>query len=436
MDLAALPPSFFWGGATSAYQIEGATQEDGRGVSIWDTFANQPGKTNNGESGAVACDHYHRWQSDLDMIQSLGLEAYRFSVAWPRIQPFGHGAVNEKGLDFYERLVDGLLERGIAPHMTLYHWDLPQALQDRGGWLNRQTAHAFADYAEIVTRRLGDRVQSIATHNEPWCTAFFGHSSGMFAPGIAEPELLPNVAHHLMLSHGLAMDRMRALNTKAKLGIVLNQSPVSRATDSQADRDLQALSWAGLVQLYMHPLFKKSYPEVKGFTGPTNIQAGDMDIIGQPMDFLGVNYYSRAWVSMDNIPAPNAMGVTDMGWEIYPQGLTELLCQINAEYKIPPVYITESGVACADKLVDGAVDDANRIHYMQTHLQAMNEAVARGVDVRGFFYWSLMDNYEWNSGYDKRFGIVHVDYATQTRTPKASAYWYRDFIGQRKALRG
>jgi beta-glucosidase len=425
MNLSNLPAGFIWGGATSAYQIEGATQEDGRGVSIWDTFANQPGKTSNGESGAIACDHYHRWQSDLDMIQSMGLEAYRFSVAWPRIQPFGRGAVNQKGMDFYERLVDGLLARGIAPHLTLYHWDLPQSLQDLGGWLNRETAYAFADYAEIVARKLGDRVQSIATHNEPWCTAYFGHGIGKFAPGIAEAGLVSNVAHHLLLSHGLAMGRMRALGTSAKLGIVLNQSPISRATDSQADHELQDLAWANLVQLYMHPLFKKAYPEVKGFVAPSNILPGDMDTIGQAMDYLGVNYYSRGWVSADNIPAPAPHGRTDMDWEIYPEGLTELLCKISADYSLPPIYITENGV----------VNDEARIQYMQSHFQAINEAVAQGVDVRGFFYWSLMDNYEWDSGYAKRFGIVHVDYATQQRTLKASAHWYRDFIAQRKALR-
>jgi beta-glucosidase len=435
MNLSALPPSFFWGAATSAYQIEGATQQDGRGVSIWDTFANQPGKTINGESGAVACDHYNRMPQDLDMMKAMGLEAYRFSVAWPRVQPSGRGAVNEKGLDFYERLVDGLIERGITPHMTLFHWDLPQALQDEGGWLNRNTAHAFADYAHIVTKRLGDRVETIATHNEPWCTAHLGFGIGKFAPGMADLKLVPTVAHHLMLSHGLAMDKMRALKTKAQLGIVLNQCPVTCATDSQADRDLGALQWANFVQLYMHPLFKKSYPDVKGFDAPTNVQAGDLDIIGQPIDFLGINYYSRIWSSVDNLPAPNAMGVTDMGWEIYPQGLTELLCQIHEEYKLPPLYITENGIACVDTVENGNVHDTGRINYMQTHFEALSNAVAKGVDVRGFFYWSLMDNYEWDSGYAKRFGIVHVDYETQKRTLKDSAKWYKEFIAQRIALR-
>jgi beta-glucosidase len=429
MNLSDLDKDFFWGAATSAYQIEGAAHEDGRGMSIWDTFALQPGKTIRGESGLVACDHYHRYEQDLDLMKSLNLEAYRFSVAWPRVQPFGRGAVNAKGLDFYDRLVDGLLKRGIAPHMTLFHWDLPQSLQDTGGWLNRDTAYAFADYAEIVTKRLGDRVKTIATHNEPWCTASLGFGTGQFAPGFADPSLVPQVAHHLLLSHGLAMSAMRALNTRAQLGIVLNQCSVYTATDSEADKEAAQLQWANFVQLYMHPLFKKAYPEVKGFVGPNNVREGDLDIIGQKMDFLGVNYYTRIWCSKDGIPEPAPYGKTDMDWVISPEGLTKLLVDLKAGYgKLPPIYITENGMANPDTVQNGEVNDSKRTEYMKMHFEAVAKAVEQGADVRGFFYWSLMDNYEWNSGYDKRFGIVHVDYLTQKRLPKNSAKWYRDFI--------
>jgi beta-glucosidase len=431
MNLSALSKDFFWGAATSAYQIEGAAHTDGRGMSIWDTFALQPGKTIRGESGAVACDHYNRYEQDLDMMKALNLEAYRFSVAWPRVQPFGRGVVNEKGLDFYDRLVDGLLERGIAPHMTLYHWDLPQSLQDLGGWLNRDTAYAFADYAEIVAYRLGDRIQSIATHNEPWCTAFLGFGNGKFAPGLADPSLVPQVTHHLLLSHGLAMSKMRALNTKAQLGIVLNQSSVSAATDSAADREEAQLKWADFVQLYMHPLFKQAYPEVKGFVAPSNVLAGDLEIISQPMDFLGVNYYTRIWCSTEGIPEPAPYGRTDMDWVVCPEGLTKLLVDIKDEYgPLPPIYITENGMASPDAPHNETVADPKRIEFMKMHFDAISQAVENGVDVRGFFYWSLMDNYEWDSGYDKRFGIVHVDYTTQRRLLKDSAKWYREFITQ------
>jgi beta-glucosidase len=431
MDLSALPKDFSWGAATSAYQIEGATATDGRGLSIWDTFALQPGKTIRGESGTIACDHYNLYEQDLDMMKSMGLQAYRFSVAWPRVQPFGRGAINEKGLGFYDKLVDGLLERGIDPHLTLYHWDLPQSLQDLGGWLNRDTAYAFADYAEIVARRLGDRVKTIATHNEPWCTAFLGFGNGKFAPGLADPALVPQVAHHLLLSHGLAMSSMRAVNSRAQLGIVLNQCSVFTSSDTPENREEAALQWANFVQLYMHPLFKQAYPEVNGFVPPNNVQKGDLEIIAQKMDFLGVNYYTRIWCSKEGVPEPAPYGKTDMDWIICPEGLTKLLVDIHKEYPpLPPIYITENGMACADKVVGNDVADPKRIEFMKLHIEAIAKAVAQQVDVRGFFYWSLMDNYEWDSGYDKRFGIVHVDYATQQRRLKDSAKWYRDFISQ------
>ncbi|WP_273488324.1 GH1 family beta-glucosidase [Roseateles chitosanitabidus] len=422
---------FAWGVATSAYQIEGAVDVDGRGPSIWDTFARQPGRTVNGESGAVACDHYRRWADDVAMIAGLGLDAYRFSIAWPRVQPQGRGAFNVKGLDFYDRLVDGLLERGIAPHATLYHWDLPQALQDLGGWGNRDTAFHFATYADAIARRLGDRLASLATHNEPWCTAVLGHEIGKFAPGDRDPQLAAQVSHHLLLSHGLAMSAMRASGAACPLGIVLNQSGTTPATDSAADRAAAATEYARFVRWYMDPLFLGRYPVDAGIAHYPEVRDGDMALIQAPLDFLGVNFYTRIWVSRDRPerPAPMALGQTDMGWEVYPDGLRELLVGLKDQYRdLPPIFITENGMANADTLADGRVADQARIDYVRRHLEALAQAKAAGVDVRGYFYWSLMDNYEWDSGYAKRFGLVHVDYATQQRTLKDSAHWYRDTI--------
>jgi beta-glucosidase len=431
------PPGFSWGVATSAYQIEGAAADDGRGPSIWDTFSHQPGKTRNGDTGDVACDHYHRWAEDVDLVASLGVDAYRFSIAWPRVQPLGHGAWNEQGLAFYDRLVDRLLERGVKPNATLYHWDLPQGLQDQGGWLNRDTAQRFADYAEFVGRRLGDRVAAIATHNEPWCTAHLGHRTGQFAPGMKDEAAAIQVAHHLLLSHGMALQAMRGAGVKAPLGIVLNQSPATPATDSAADRAMAEREYALFVRWFMDPIFLKRYPTAAGVHLYPAMRDNDFTTIAQPLDFLGVNYYTRIWASADQPPraAPQAKGATDMGWEVYPEGLTELLCQIDRDYDLPPLYITENGAACADQVVDGRVADFERIEYLRSHLDAIAKAVAAGVDVRGFYYWSLLDNFEWDSGYDKRFGIVHVDYATQRRTLKDSAYWFRGFIaGERSPV--
>jgi beta-glucosidase len=422
--VTALGREFTWGVATAAYQIEGAVAEDGRGPSIWDTFSHTPGKTLRGDTGDVACDHYHRWQDDVDLIASLGVDAYRFSIAWPRVQPQGHGAWNAKGLAFYDRLVDALLAKGIQPHATLYHWDLPRGLQDRGGWASRDTAHRFADYAAHVGQRLGDRLASLATHNEPWCTAVLGHQLGKFAPGAQDAVLATQVSHHLLLSHGLAMQAMRAERVHCPLGIVLNQSNADAASHSGADAALARTQYASFVRWYMDPLFRGTYPQDPGIPHYPQIEAGDMATIAQPLDFLGVNYYTRNWMSSTGEPAPMALGATDMGWEIYPQGLTELLVGLHREYALPPIFITENGIACADVLQGGAVNDAGRIDYVRRHLEALAAAREEGVDVRGYFYWSLLDNYEWDSGYAKRFGLVHVDYTTQQRTPKASAHWY------------
>lgn len=437
-DLNQFPADFTWGVATSAFQIEGAASADGKGPSIWDTFCKQPGAILDGSNGDVACDHYHRFEEDVDLIASLGIKAYRFSMAWSRVQPLGHGAWNEAGFAFYERLLTALEARGIAAHLTLYHWDLPQGLQDLGGWLDRAIPAHFAVYAAEVARRFGNRVASIATHNEPWCSANLGYGNAQFAPGVADARAAIQVSHHLLLSHGLAMTAMRKLGVSAQLGIVLNQWTADPATDSAADKALAALEYARSVQWFMDPIFKGRYPApalaAHGENAP-HIEEGDLKAIYQPIDFLGVNYYFRAWCSAETPPrpAPALLGHTDMGWEIYPQGLTELLVKLDAEYCLPPIYITENGMASADRVQDGAIDDCARIEFVATHLAALMSAMDQGVDVAGYFLWSLLDNFEWNSGYAKRFGIVHVDYASLTRTPKSSARWYRDFVARQQA---
>ena len=430
------PPGFRWGVATSAYQIEGAAAEGGRAPSIWDTFSHTLGKVAHGDTGDIACDHYHRWESDLNLIQGLGVDSYRFSVSWSRVQPLGYGAWNQTGLDFYDRLVDGLLARGIAPHVCLYHWDLPQGLQDlQAGWESRETALRFAEYAERMGRLLGDRAAAIATHNEPWCTAVKGYQQGAFAPGKQDTHAMLRVAHHLLLSHGLALQAMRAAGVQAPLGIVLNQSPATPATDSAADQVLARREYARFVRWYMDPLFRKRYPDEAQWGLPDNVLEGDFDTIAQALDFLGINYYTRIWASSSTppVPSPNRDGVSDMGWENYAQGLRDQLQDIHREYPVPPIYITENGFAEADQVVQGRVHDPGRQAYMKSHLAALREAIAAGVDVRGFFYWSLMDNFEWECGYSKRFGLVHVNYATQERTLKDSANWYRALIGQHRS---
>ena len=440
-DLASMfPPHFVWGVATSAFQIEGAAFEDGKGESIWDRFCRVPGAIADASNGDVACDHYHRLDADLDLVASLGLDLYRFSVAWPRVQPLGEGAWNEKGLAFYDRLVDGLLARGLAPHLTLDHWDLPQALQDQGGWASRDTVHRFVDYALGIQRRLGDRLAAITTHNEPWVVAVLGNEEGTFAPGIKSRRTAMQVAHHLLLSHGLALRALRAEGATAKLGIVLNMAHTMPLTDSAADAAKARLDDARGRRWYSDPLFKGEYPaEVwaeLGADAPV-VEPGDMAAIATPLDYIGINYYSRALssaagpVEARDKPYPK----TAMGWEIYPEGLRELLLTMHREYALPPTYITENGGAFPDPTTDGHVHDADRIDYLATHIAAVGQALAAGVPMAGYMVWSLMDNFEWASGYAKRFGIVHVDYATQVRTPKDSARWYRDLVAQCRARR-
>ena len=437
---ATFPADFVWGVATSAFQIEGAASADGKGLSIWDQFCRVPGAIADASNGDIACDHYHRWATDLDLIAGLGVDAYRFSISWPRVRPGGSGAWNEAGLDFYDRLVDGLLARGIQAFVTLNHWDLPAELQAGGGWADRNTVHRFVDYAQGMARRLGDRVASITTHNEPWVVAMLGHDSGIFAPGIQHRATAMQVSHHLLLSHGLALQALRAQGCRSPLGIVLNLAPQHPATGSAADQARTWLEDGKLLRWYMDPLLEGHYPadvlEHLGADAP-RIEAGDLQAIHTPMDFLGINYYSRSVISASGPwdVQQGGLPITDMGWEVYPEGLTELLLRLHRDYPVPPLYVTENGAAFKDQLTGGRIHDAERTDYINRHIAAVAEAMRQGVPMAGYMVWSLLDNFEWASGFEKRFGIVHVDYNTQARTLKDSALWYRDFLQQQKALR-
>lgn len=431
------PRDFVWGVATSAFQIEGAANAEGKGASIWDDFCRVPGAIADGSNADIACDHYHRLDSDLDLVAHLGVDAYRFSISWPRIQPLGAGAENAAGVAFYDRLVDGLLEREIQPYATLYHWDLPAELQRRdGGWLSRDTAYRFAEYAHIVAQRLGDRVVSFATHNEPWVSAMLGYERGVFAPGLRDRRIACQASHHLLLSHGLAMQAIRQTNSKASVGIVLNMSPVYPATDSDLDAAHARLEDGRLVRWHMDALFKSHYPadvlEHLGADAP-QVRPGDADLIAAPCDFLGVNYYNPTVASSASPASPASPGavVTDMGWEVAPHSLGELLVRLHRDYALPPIFITENGAAYQDQLIDDRVDDEERRQYIESHVSVVADLIERGIDVRGYFVWSLMDNFEWAEGYRKRFGIVHVDYATLRRTLKNSALWYQALLRSR-----
>lgn len=433
-----LGKDFVFGVATSAFQIEGASEPQQRGLSIWDEFCRQPGAIADASDGLVACDHVERFDEDLDLIASLGVDAYRFSIAWPRVQPMGVGAFNSSGFGFYERLVDGLLERGIAPYATLYHWDLPQYLQTAvGGWYGRDTAYRFAEYAAVVADRLGDRLVSIATLNEPWVVAILGHEHGVFAPGIRSRAVAMQVSHHLMLAHGLACQALRS-RTKAELGIVFNMSPIHPLTDDPADQAKARIDDGLINRWYMDAALEGRYPadvlEHLGRDAP-RVEPGDEALIRQPLDFIGVNYYTRNFATTGDPWSAQASGasVTAMGWEIYPPGLTELLVRLARDWKCPKLLVTENGAAFNDVTVDGKVDDHARVDYLARHIDAVDEAVRLGAPVAGYFAWSLMDNFEWASGYAKRFGIVHVDYETLVRTPKLSARWYADLLAERRA---
>ena len=445
-EAVRFPAGFAWGTATASYQIEGAVEEDGRSPSIWDTFSHTPGKVQDGDTGDVADDHYHRYEDDIELMAGLGVGWYRFSVAWPRLQPDGRGALNEAGVDFYSRLVDALLAKDIQPWITLYHWDLPQVLQDEGGWPLRDTAERFAEYAAAVYERLHDRIRHWTTLNEPWVSAFIGHATGRHAPGLQDPEAALRAAHHLLLGHGRAIEAMRAQgDADSTFGITLSMSPIEAASDDPADLDAARRADGLTNRLFLDPLLRGGYPadvleDVREVTAGAHLQSGDEERINVPLDFLGINYYYRtvvragtaardetsAWVGSGDIePVSRGLAQTEMGWEIDPEGLYDLLTRVARDHPGVPLYVTENGAAIADeKGPDGEVHDPARVAYLDAHFRAAHRAIADGVDLRGYFVWSLLDNFEWSFGYSKRFGLIHVDFDTLERTPKDSARWY------------
>ncbi|WP_067503215.1 GH1 family beta-glucosidase [Actinoplanes sp. TFC3] len=447
------PPSFKWGVATSSYQIEGAVAEDGRAPSIWDTFSRVPGAVVGGDHGDVACDHYHRMPQDVALIKSLGVDTYRFSVAWPRVQPHGQGPVNPAGLAFYDRLTDELLAAGVDPWVTLYHWDLPQGLEDAGGWPNRDTAYRFADYAMLVFNKLSDRVTTWTTLNEPWCSAWLGYATGVHAPGRKDPDAALAAVHHLLLGHGLATQRMREAGGEHTFGITLNMGTADPATDTETDRGAARRADGMGLRIYLDPLCKGAYPQdivddlaAQGSAFP--VRDGDLEIISTPFEVLGVNFYFGQDFSgtdehgntVDTAGHPVVREVkpgtarTAMDWPITPERFTQLLVRLHRDYPGLPLVITENGAAFDDTADEtGFVADDDRTSYLAEHIAAVAAAREQGADIRGYFAWSLLDNFEWAEGYAKRFGIVHVDYATQVRTPKQSALWFRDTITRNRS---
>jgi beta-glucosidase len=443
------PRDFLWGAATAAYQIEGAAEVDGRTPSIWDTFSRRPGAVDGGDTGDVACDHYHRYREDVALMAGLGLGSYRFSVAWPRVQPNGKGPANQRGLDFYRRLVDELLAHGIVPWITLYHWDLPQELEDEGGWPARDTAGRFAEYAELVYDALGDRVRYWTTLNEPWVSAFLGYANGVHAPGRREPAAAVHAAHHLMLGHGLATQALRARSSDVEVGITLNLYPVSPVTSAPDDLDA-ARRIDGLAnRLFLDPLLRGSYPadvraDLAAVSDFGHVRTDDLAIISTPVSMLGVNFYNGQVVAAPGPDTPadpvwpgservrfvgRGAPVTAMGWEIHAPDLTRTLCRIAAEYPAVPLYVTENGAAYSDEIgPDGEVHDPDRTAYLDAHLRACHAALAAGAPLKGYFAWSLLDNFEWAYGYSRRFGLIYVDYPTQRRILKSSARWYAETI--------
>lgn len=456
------PSDFVWGTATASYQIEGGVHEGGRGLSIWDTFSHTPGKIHSGDTGDIACDHYHRWQEDIDVIDWLGVGAYRLSIAWPRIMPTEMGGVNQAGLDFYGKIIDELNARNIKPVVTLYHWDLPQYLQDKGGWASRDTTFAFQEYARVLAREFAGRVAVWTTLNEPWCSAYLGYAAGVHAPGIQDPQQAMQAVHHLNLAHGLAARAIREeCGADAQISVTLNLHVV-RPDDSTNPSSQEAAQQIRLLgnEAFLGPMLEGAYPpELVELTSPDVrwdfIHDGDLALINQPLDVLGVNYYNPTkvrmapegavperhdghdpsgkspWVSADRVEFLELPGEkTEMGWPIDATGLTELLLELSQRYPGLPLMVTENGMADADpdEAAEGQIDDPKRISYLRDHIAAVHTAIEQGADVRGYFVWSLLDNFEWSYGYTKRFGIVHVNYTTLERTPKASAHWYRKLI--------
>ncbi|MEL7180513.1 MAG: family 1 glycosylhydrolase [Pseudomonadota bacterium] len=468
---ARFAPDFTWGVATASYQIEGATRADGRGPSIWDAFANMPGRVFEGHNGDIACDHYNRWEEDLDLIEALGVGAYRFSIAWPRIFPQGRGEVNEAGLDFYNRLIDGLVARNIKVFPTLYHWDLPLALAGYGGWTDRDTAEAFAEYTTTVVRRLGDRMDALATFNEPWCSTYLGHWIGKHAPGERNIDAALAAVHVTNLAHGLGVQAARAERADLPMGTVLNAQSIYPATDSAADKAAAERAFQFNNGVFFDPLFKGCYPDqlMVALGDSLRVQAGDLDIIQQPLDWWGFNYYfpatvrqttsaseragltgvgamgkfqsdqdaASAFLDLQSVPSSDSNIRTDIGWEIVPEGIAHLLHQVYERYDLPPVYITENGACYNDGPdADGVINDQVRLDYIGAHLEVLADATDAGIPLQGYFAWSLMDNFEWAEGYKMRFGIVHVDYDTQVRTVKKSGQWFAEIAhGARDAER-
>lgn len=441
-ELLKFPEQFLWGAAASSYQIEGAWNKDGKGESVWDRFSHRPFNITNGDNGDVACDHFQRMPQDIQMMNDLGLKLYSFSIAWSRVLPLGRGGVNKKGLGFYDRMIDRLLEVGITPFAVLNHWDFPQSLQDLGGWSNREMVNWFVDYAEIVFSRFGDRIDWWVTHCEPWVIAFLGYATGVFAPGICDYSQAYQTIHHLLLSHGKTVQLFRQAGYHGSIGIILNIDVFRPASDSDADVSACKRVYDEYSSLFLDPLYKGTYPlDYFDWIGPhqPNIQVGDLDLIRQPMDFLGIDYYKSFNVSHDvesllikarlEPRSAAGWGVTEMNWGIDPSGLKEVLLDIKEKYGNPKMLLTENGCAFRDYPDEsGYVRDDGRINFLRDHIQAANEAVEAGVDLRGYFVWSLMDNFEWASGYGRRFGIVRVEYPTLRRIPKKSAYWFRDVI--------
>lgn len=444
MAFLKFPDGFVWGTATSSYQIEGAWNEDGKGESIWDRFTHQKYKILGGDTGDVACDHYHRMPEDVALLKSLGVNSYRFSISWPRIQPDGRGKPNPKGLDFYDRLVDALLAAGIAPNATLNHWDIPQALEDAGGWPNRDMTGWFSDYARIMFDRLGDRVEMWATHNEPYVVAFLGYAFSIFAPGYADYSRAFQSTHHLLLSHGKAVQVFRQGGYKGKIGIVTDLQWAEAASDSEADQLANQRVLESSFDIFLSPLFHGRYPQyLMDWIGPMapKVQPGDLEVISTPMDYLGINHYCTRLVSFDPsgglmrarlVPKTLPMaGFTEVGWGINPEGLADVLAYVQHKYGNPAMYIAENGCAALDRPDDsGYVADYERIGYLRGYLSAIHGAVERGANLRGYYIWSFLDNFEWAHGYTPRFGIVRVNYENQARIPKKSYHWYKDVIAQ------